>query len=66
MKKLWVWNWVGGGYNSTWAETKEEALAKAKEIGSWTANLLVDEATLRESTEDEESKLWWENRGMLG
>jgi hypothetical protein len=56
--KLYLWNWVGGGYNSCRARNRAEALEKAAEI---TAKLKVDESTLRECTRDEldaEEKRW--------
>ena len=56
--KLYVWNWVGGGYNSCRAADRADAVAKAREI---TANLEVDESTLRECTVaelDAEEKRW--------
>lgn len=49
---LYLWNWVGGGYNSCEAESREDALGKAKEIAGSTI-LVVDESTLRESTREE-------------
>lgn len=32
-KRLWVWNWVGGGYNTALASSKTEATRLAKEMG---------------------------------
>ena len=26
----WLFNWIGGGFNDTWAKTKEEAIAKVE------------------------------------
>ena len=31
---IWIWYWVGGGYNSVSAESAPEALRKAQEIGA--------------------------------
>lgn len=31
---LWIWRWTVGGYNSCTANTREEALAKAREMSS--------------------------------
>lgn len=44
---IWIWNWVGDGYNWTKAASKEEALDNAKKISS---SLVVDEKTLRIGT----------------
>lgn len=32
-KKLWIWSWVGGGWNSGFASSKAEATKLAKEMG---------------------------------
>lgn len=56
--KLYLWNWVGGGYNSCRAQDRSEALKKGNTM---TSNLTVDESTLRECTVDElnaEEKRW--------
>lgn len=58
--KLWIWNWIGLGYNSCRADSREEALVKAAQIADGT-NLKVDESTLRECTVDElraEERRW--------
>jgi hypothetical protein len=52
---LYTWNWVGGGYNQTYAENKAEALKKAKEI--WSVGV-VDMSTFK-LVEDEKS--FWKN-----
>jgi hypothetical protein len=31
--KTWIWEWQGGGFNTTWAATKDEALANAVKLG---------------------------------
>lgn len=57
---LYLWNWVGGGYNSCRAASREEALEKAREIAGDTV-LKVDESTLRECTMNEiraEERRW--------
>tara|TARA_R110000765_G_scaffold20037_3_gene52266 strand:+ start:6279 stop:6560 length:282 start_codon:yes stop_codon:yes gene_type:complete len=43
----WTFNWVDGGFNTEWAFTKEEAIAKANASSS----LVVDENTVRKTTE---------------
>lgn len=43
---LWIWNWIGGGYNSCLASSREEALKNAATIAGKTT-LRVDENTLR-------------------
>ncbi len=50
--KLWIWYWQGGGYNSCRAETRGEALEKARAMGVGTV-LKVDESTLHEGTPKE-------------
>lgn len=50
----WFFNWVGGGYNSVRARTKQEALEKARKLGApreyrpgqMTVGLVPDERTL--------------------
>ena len=54
-KQLWVWNWVGGGFNQDYAASKEEALSLAAK--KWPTGK-VDEATLRPLTEDGEKTYW--------
>lgn len=58
--KLFVWNWVGGGYNQTHATSKEEALEKAKKI--W--DKPVDLSTLK-GLDDKEEQLFWKNYPMF-
>lgn len=53
---LWIWNWVGGGYNSCRAATREEALEKAKKQAGDTI-LVVDEKTLHIGTQAELNRL---------
>jgi hypothetical protein len=31
--KSWIWEWEGGGFNTTWAATKAEAYANAVKLG---------------------------------
>ena len=57
-RRLWIWNWIGGGYNSCKARDRAEALEKAGEIS---ATLKVNPSTLRECTQDEldaEDRAW--------
>lgn len=51
-EKLWVWYWVGGGYNSTWAKDRAKALAKAKALSIRT-NLKIASGTLHHATRAE-------------
>lgn len=56
--KLFLWNWVGGGYNSCRAKDCNEALKKGNAM---TTILTVDAGTLREATFDDvqaEDKRW--------
>lgn len=55
-KKLWIWNWIGGGYNSCLAVTREDALKEASRIRGQTS-LVVAEATLHVGTYEELEKL---------
>ncbi len=32
--KIWTWNWVGGGYNSCLAKSRDEAVKLAIELGT--------------------------------
>jgi len=56
--KLYLWNWVGGGYNSCRARDRSHALKLGNAMAK---NLTVSEPTLRECTVDElnaEEKRW--------
>lgn len=46
-QRIWIWNWIGGGYNWCKAANREEAFQKATEMAARTI-LKVDETTLRE------------------
>jgi len=55
--RLFLWNWIGGGYNSCRAEDREAAIKKAVKMCSLNPNL----NTLRECTQAElnaEEKRW--------
>lgn len=59
-KNMYLWNWVGGGYNNCRADSREEALEKAHAMAEGTT-LKVAEPTLRECTMAElnaEEKRW--------
>lgn len=54
-RNLYTWNWIGGGYNQTYAETEAEAI----EIGnSMTSNLEIDMKTFRKV---EDVDAFWNN-----
>ncbi len=55
-QKLWVWDWVCGGYNSCYAETAEEAQRYAEDLGNEGGVALVP-ANLRQTTDAELAKL---------
>ena len=55
MKQLWIWYWTSGGYNSTRADTREEALKQARAMES--AYLKVDEQSLHAGTNEELGRL---------
>jgi hypothetical protein len=52
-KHLWIWEWIGGGYNSCRAATREEAIARAHEMCRYAKVLKIDESTLHVGTPDE-------------
>jgi hypothetical protein len=52
----YTYNFKGGGFNSEYATSLEEAIIQAKNRWSHT-NLVVDETSFRILTEDEERKL---------
>jgi hypothetical protein len=61
--KLFLWNWVGGGYNSCQAENRAEALKVGNDMtrNGRGVHLIVNESTLREATFDDvdvEDKRW--------
>ena len=64
MQKIWIWNWVNGGYNYCNAFSKEEALQKAKEMTS-TNNLKVLEESLHEGTWTELENIEKQYAGMF-
>jgi hypothetical protein len=51
---LWIWYWVGGGYNWCRANNREEALVKASVMSRV---LVVDQKTLHIGTIEEVNKL---------
>jgi hypothetical protein len=50
--KLYVFNWIGGGFNDVWAINKAEAIKKAEDG----LTLKVDKSTLRAVTKTQ----WYE------
>lgn len=63
--KLWVWNWKGGGFNSCVAADREEALEMARQIGAHGVPLVPDEASLKETTNEELDKLYADTRSLV-
>jgi hypothetical protein len=64
VKKTWLFNWIGGGYNTVSAETRDEALRLARKKGAPSSTfkgLTVDESTLHVATPAEISK--WDRWG---
>jgi hypothetical protein len=49
----WTWEWIGGGYNSCTASSREEALSKAMEMTTGPARLVPDISTIRPVTDAE-------------
>jgi hypothetical protein len=60
-QNLYVWNWVGEGYNQTNATSKADALAKAKII--WPSGA-VNPSTLR-CLNAEEERAYWKNFPLM-
>jgi hypothetical protein len=56
-KALYTWNWVGDGFNQTYAVNKVEALKQAKKIWS-TAK--VELSTLKRHSKAS-AELYWKN-----
>jgi hypothetical protein len=54
-KQLYTWNWIGGGYNQTYAFNKTEALMEAKRI--WPSGQ-VDPSSIRVLNDKEAEKYW--------
>lgn len=46
----WMYNFEGGGWNTEWAYTKEQAIAQAKERWGDSPNLQVNESSFYPST----------------
>lgn len=66
--KTWVFNWLGGGYNTVRAETRDQAMVLARAIGAATPTfhgLQVNERTLREVTDAEMEAIDASYRGMF-
>ena len=54
-QNFYVWNWIGGGFNQTYAKNRVEALNKARE--TWPDGR-VDLRTFRELNAVEERRYW--------
>lgn len=52
-KREYMYNFVGGGWNTEYARTVEEAIAQAKARWSDSPNLQIDEKTFRVTNERE-------------
>jgi len=61
-KNLYKWNWVGGGYNQVRADSKREAMKRARAIGRPAEGssriLKVDEKSL---VRVKNEKSFWDN-----
>lgn len=66
-EKHWMFNWVGGGYNTVFAKTKAEALRKARAMGKpnvsrgggMTVTLVPDAKSFRAySSRDPDTRSW--------
>jgi len=56
-KSLWKFNWIGGGYNQVYANTKKAALAEI-ESRFGTCNLKLNPSTL---TKVKDERAFWAN-----
>lgn len=63
LASLWIWNWVGGGYHSCRAESREGALAIAN-VMAGDSTLQVDVKTLHVGTTAELDALRAHYAGM--
>jgi hypothetical protein len=66
-KNLYKWNWVGGGYNQVRADSKREAMKRARAIGKPSEGVMrkalkVDEKSLVR-VKNEQS--FWDNYPMF-
>jgi len=55
----WLFNWVGGGFNDSWGETKDEAVKNATDI---TCKLVPNRETFRKATRatyDAQNRAGW-------
>ncbi len=57
-KVLYSWNWVGGGYNQTYAFTKKEALKYAKDMQKSGTPLIVDIKSVKRHNEKSAKEFW--------
>ncbi len=63
-EKTWLFNWVGGGYNTVTAKTRKTALKRAIEFGKRDpprVSLVPNEKTLRVASYEDieaENKAW--------
>lgn len=53
--KEYTYNFIGGGWNTEWANTKRQAIAQARK--RWGTNHELDENSFRISTKDEMKNL---------
>jgi hypothetical protein len=51
--KQYLYNFVGGGWNSEFAKSKRAAIRQAKKRWAGDANLIADESSFRISTEQD-------------
>lgn len=49
-KVEWMYNFIGGGWNTEWAYTREQAIAQARERWGDSPNLQIDEDSFYAST----------------
>lgn len=56
-KKLYTWNWIGGGYNQTYAHSEEEAIEHANTMSD---RLKPNMATFKCCETEREEKAYWD------
>jgi len=54
-QKFYLWDWAGGGYNTAWAESLEEATQIATEMGDG-VGVKLRPVNVRESYQEENDR----------
>ena len=66
-KNLYKWNWVGGGYNQVRADSKGEAMKRARAIGrpAEGSNRIVLKVAEKSLVRVKNEKSFWDNYPMF-